>query len=44
MFAAPGSRRGETREAYRKAFELATSRVEQDYVRRRLSVLEGGQG
>lgn len=37
------SRRGEARAAYRKALELATNRVEQDYLRRRLTALDGGQ-
>jgi len=36
-------RRQEAREAYRKALELATNRVEQDYLRRRLTALDGGQ-
>jgi len=36
-------RRAEAREAYCKALELATNRVEQDYLRRRLSALDGGQ-
>jgi RNA polymerase sigma-70 factor, ECF subfamily len=36
-------RRREACEAYRRALELATNRVEQDYLRRRLSALEGGR-
>ena len=35
--------RAEAREAYRQALELATNRVEQDYLRRRLSEVENGQ-
>ncbi len=37
-------RRAEAGKAYRRALELATNRVEQDYLRRRLSEVEGGQG
>jgi RNA polymerase sigma-70 factor, ECF subfamily len=37
-------RRQEARDAYSQALELATNRVERDYLRRRLSVLEGSQG
>jgi RNA polymerase sigma-70 factor (ECF subfamily) len=36
-------RREEACEAYRRALDLATNRVEQEYLRRRLSVLDGGQ-
>ncbi len=43
MIVFPDFRREEAREAYRQALELATNRVEQDYLRRRLSVLEGVQ-
>jgi RNA polymerase sigma-70 factor, ECF subfamily len=35
-------RRAEAREAYRRALELAANRVEQDYLRRRLSEMESG--
>jgi len=35
-------RRQEARDAYRRALELATNRVEQDYLRRRLTALNGG--
>ena len=34
-------RGAEAREAYRKALELVTNRVERDYLRRRLSAMEG---
>jgi RNA polymerase sigma-70 factor (ECF subfamily) len=37
------ARREEALQAYRRALELASNRVEQDYLRRRISVLEGGQ-